>query len=264
MIDHVAELWSREQHAAESAERPVNKVTYRTADYMLSSAQDYCQGEAGGRGHIWQATMSPAAQVFVNHPANASQRDVLCPNFWRGNGVLPRVAQWKDVLVSVHKLPDADWMGFTHAYFPVHAFYAYELRDGWAFAQFGNAYLALTASQGMQLTETGLSARHELRSYGTQNVWLCHMGRAATDGTFAQFQDAILALDVAFGELAVRLTSLRGETISFGWQGPLEINGEPQALTGFRHHESRYGVADLPAEELVVIFGEQALRLSLA
>jgi len=46
--DHVAELWSREQHAAESAERPVNKVTYRTADYVLSSAQDYCQGEAGG------------------------------------------------------------------------------------------------------------------------------------------------------------------------------------------------------------------------
>ena len=262
--DHAVELWSREQHAAESAERPVNKVTYRTADYMLSSAQDFYPGEAGDREHIWQATMSPAAQVFVNHPANASQQDVLSPNFWRGNGILPRVAQWKDVLVAVHKLPDADWMGFTHAYFPVHAFYAYELRDGWAFAQFGNAYLALTASQGMQLTEAGLHARHELRSYGTQNVWLCHMGRAAADGTFAQFQDAILALDVAFEELAVRLTSLRGETISFGWQGPLEINGEPQAIAGFRHHESRYGVADLPAEELVVVFGEQALRLSLA
>ena len=168
------------------------------------------------------------------------------------------------MLVAVHKLPDADWMGFTHAYFPVHAFYAYKLRDGWAFSQFGNAYLALTASQGLRLTETGLSARHELRSYGTQNVWLCHMGRAAADGTFAQFQDAILALDVTFEGLAVRLTSLRGETMSFGWQGPLEINGEPQAITGFRHHESLYGVADLPAEEMVVMFGEQALRLSLA
>ena len=66
------------------------------------------------------------------------------PNFWHGNYVLPRVAQWKDVLVAIHKLPEDDWMGFTHAYFPVYAFDEYALRERrerpqWAFAQKGRA-----------------------------------------------------------------------------------------------------------------------------
>ena len=38
------------------ASQEVNKVTYKTPDYMLTSAQDYYPGEAGGGEHLWQAT----------------------------------------------------------------------------------------------------------------------------------------------------------------------------------------------------------------
>ena len=57
----------------------MNKVTYRTPDYMLCSAQDYRAGEAGLNEHIWQATLSPSAVVFVNHPGCMSQEPAYRP-----------------------------------------------------------------------------------------------------------------------------------------------------------------------------------------
>src|SRR3712207_9584136 len=41
-----------------------------------------------------------------------------------------------------------------------------------------------TAAQGLTLTTQGDNAYRELRSSGQHNIWLCHMGRAARDGSF--------------------------------------------------------------------------------
>ncbi|MDI7277363.1 MAG: hypothetical protein QME94_15405, partial [Anaerolineae bacterium] len=135
-LSPLEEEWSRERHLSRSAgaAQEVNRVTYRTPDYMLSSAQDYRPGERGRAEHIWQATLGPAAVVFANHPACATDDEAHRPGFWVGNQVLPRVAQWKDVLIAIHNLPEGDWMGFTHAYFPTCAFDEHVLREGWAFA----------------------------------------------------------------------------------------------------------------------------------
>ncbi|MBN1815384.1 MAG: hypothetical protein JXA14_26365, partial [Anaerolineae bacterium] len=269
------EMWNRERHAGEFEEAldrttgswEVNKVTYKTPDYMLCSAQDYRPGERGSQQHIWQATLGPDAVVFVTHPACCSEEGSHRPNFWHGNVVLPRVAQWKDVLVAVHKLPEDDWMGFTHAYFPAVTFDEYVLREDagshmWAFARKEAGYLAITASQEMELIKSGDSAYRELRSYGQQNVWLCHMGRAARDGSFEEFQEKVLALDVTFEDLSVRCATLRGETLAFGWEGPLLRDGEEEPITGFRHYDNPYCVAELPAEQMVIRYGDQAMRLN--
>lgn len=255
------ELWNRERHLATGAQGEVNKVTYRTADYMLCSAQDYRPGQRGYREHTWQATLGAGAVVFVTHPACSSENDAWAPNSWVGNAILPRVAQYKDVLIAIHNLPDDDWMGFTHAYFPTYAFDEYTLRDGWAFARKGDGYLALTASQGLELVRRGNSAYRELRSYGRHNVWLCHMGRAAQDGEFAAFQDKILALEVVFEELSVRCTTLRGDILSFGWEGPLLRNGEEHQLTGFNHYENLYCTAELPAAKMEIRSQDYLMRL---
>ena len=129
-----------------STSRVVNKVTYKSPDGMLCSAQDYYSGQRGGQEHIWQATLGHTATVFVTHPASTSESDARQPNYWAGNAVLPRVAQWKDALIAVYEMPKDDWMGFTHAYFPVYAFDEYALQRGWAFARKGDGYLAITVS----------------------------------------------------------------------------------------------------------------------
>lgn len=255
------EMWSRERHAVDAA-REVNKVTYKTPDSMLSSAQDYFPGQAGRQEHIWQATLSASATVFVNHPACTSEDAARQPNFWAGNATLPRVAQWKDALIAVYELPEDDWMGFTHAYFPAYAFDEYVLRAGWAFGRKGDGYLAITAKQGFDSTKHGQYAFRELRSYGLHNIWLCQMGRAALDGDFSSFQEKILALDVSFINTSVRFGTLRGDILSFGWQDPFLRNGSEEPLSGFEHYESPHATAKYPCRHMDVQYGETILRLN--
>ncbi len=259
------ELWDCEQHELPGGES-VNKVTYRTPDYLLGSAQDYRPGAPGTREHVWQATLGPGARVFTNHPACVGTTEAHVPGFWRGNGVLPRVAQWKDVLIAVYRLPDDDWMGYTHAYFPTQAFDAYAIRKDagghpWAFAQQGEGYLALTAAQGFTLKTQEPGAYRELRSPGLHNVWLCAMGRVAVDGEFEAFQEKILALPVTFDDLSVNCTTLRHETLTFGWTGPLLRNGAEQPLAGFKHYENPYCSTELRAEQMEIKSERYLMRL---
>ncbi|RLT45236.1 MAG: hypothetical protein DWI57_01195 [Chloroflexi bacterium] len=271
-LDPAEEIWSRERHSG-TLERwcdlaegdwTINKVTYKTPDYMLASAQDWQAGHPGYQQHIWQATLSPEAVVFVTHPPCLSEDGSHRPNFWHGNVVLPRTAQWKDVLISLHKLPADDWLGFTHAYFPTYAFDEWALEGGWAFARVGEGYLAISASQGIELTKQGKSAFQELRSYGSENAWLVQMGRAANDGTFADFQAKVLGLDVRLCGLSVQADTLRGESIDFAWEGPLLVNERAQPISGFAHYDSPYAQMALGDEKMELQFQDLLVRLDFS
>jgi hypothetical protein len=152
-------------------------------------------------------------------------------------------------------------MGFTHAYFPVYEFDEHLVEDGWAFARQGDGYLALTATQGLELIQRGPSAYRELRSHGQHNVWLCMMGRQATDGTFQEFCQAVRALDIDLRELGISGTTLRGDSLSFGWEGPFLVNGEEQPLSSFQHYDNPYCVAEVGAPQIDIQYGEYLVRL---
>ncbi len=173
------------------------------------------------------------------------------------------MAQWRDALVALYCLPDDDWMGLTHAYFPAHAFDTYVIRDGWAFAQKGDGYLALTAARGMTFVRAGLAAYRELRSPGLHNIWLCQLGRRVLDGDFQSFQAHVLALDVAYDDLGVSWTTLRGDNLTFGWEGPLLRNGVVVPLEIDAHVESPYCVAEFPAAQMDIHVGDIVMRLKL-
>ena len=98
----------------------VHIQTYRTGHYLLSCAQDYRAGKPGYQQHPWQATLGIDAVVFSNHPGSDDLQSR--PNFWAGNGILPRAVQHENVLICIHHLPANDAFPFSHAYFPRDAF----------------------------------------------------------------------------------------------------------------------------------------------
>ncbi|MBN2389844.1 MAG: hypothetical protein JXR84_03920 [Anaerolineae bacterium] len=206
-----------------NAQPQLTQALYRTPDVMLDSVSGYRPGERGADEHLWQATLGPDAVVFVNHPANLSESSDHLPNRWLGNVTLPAVAQWRETLIAIHALPEDDWLGFTHAYFPALAFDEIAFEDNWVFAQKNDGHVALTASQALTPVRTGLTAYHELRAYGQHTVWLCIVGSDATDGSFAAFRKAVLALDVTFEDLGVRMETLGGEEVSFAWGKSLRV-----------------------------------------
>lgn len=263
------ELWSKERHRQELSwdyDRSddvldINKVTYRTPDYMLCSVQDHLAGQPGVQQHVWQATLNQDAVVFVTHPPCFSEESSHRPNFWHGHVTLPRIAQWKHTVIDIRNIPANDWLGFTHAYFPCYAFHEYLLRDGWAFARVGDGYLAISATAGMELITRGDNAYRELRSIGYQNAWVCRMGRAARDGDFQTFQRSILALKLDFEDLQLRIEGPDGSKIVFGWQGPLIVDGIEQALDHFKHYDSPICSCELGADSMDIVGWDQVLRL---
>ncbi len=113
----------------------------------------------------------------------------------------------------------------------------------------------------MAFLEKGPDAYRELRVPGQQTVWLCQMGRAETDGTFEDFRKAVLSKAVQVHDLNVEWETVRGDKLAFGGSGPLKVNGDEQPITGFRHLESLYGVAEYPAKDLDIIYRDQVMRL---
>jgi hypothetical protein len=265
--DVEAEVWAHERHQIDGSDGPageVNTATYRTGSFLLSSAQDYRPGQRGRCEHIWQATLSPEALVFTNHPTSFSESESRQAGWWRGNGSLPRVAQWKDALIALYDLPEDAWLKFTHAYFPLYAFDEHVLEGGWACARVEDAYLAITASQGFELLKRGQDAYRELRSMGTRQAWLCQMGSRDTDTSFENFCRRVTASTPLVDGLHVTWKTLREDQIEFDWTGPLMLNGKEEPITGFKHHESLYGAAEFPAETMDIGYGADIMRLHFA
>jgi hypothetical protein len=268
-LDSTDEIWNTERQIvsprSEGVDEPrdeVNKVTYKTPDYMLSSAQDYRPGEQGSGEHIWQATLGSEAVVFVNQPAWMNEHRAHRAGFWLGNATLPRVVQWKDVLIAIYQGAETDWLDFTHAYFPIYAFDEYAFIKNWAFARKGSGYLALTAANGFELIKRGPDGYRELRSYGKENIWLCQMGRAPLDGNFGEFKTKITALKPRWRGLSVAFRSLHGDRLSFGWEGPFQRNGNDQPITGFNNFNNPYCVSNFLAEEMDIHFDDTTMRIN--
>lgn len=257
------ELWSRECHSAGEGIEGVNQAAFKTPDSLLSSLQDYQPGQEGRTEHVWQATLGPGAVVFTNHPGSSGEGESHQPGFWRGNGSLPRIAQWRDALICLYRLPEDATLCFTHAYFPTAEFDEYILRGNWAFGRKGNAYLALTAANGLEMILKGPQALRELRSQGATNAWFCQLGRTARDGRFSDFQDRVLALGFEVTGEVVRSATLNGDWLEFGWQSPFLVNHSELALRGFRHLENLYTTVDFPCREMEIQAGDEAMRLRL-
>jgi hypothetical protein len=259
-----AGAWTIEHSARLDEKWETNQATYKTTDGMLSSLQDYQPGAWGGRVHPWQATLGPEAVVFSTHPASLDQTDGRQAGTWGGDGVLPRIAQWKDALICLYKLPEDDLLGYTHAYFPTFAFDEYHLENGWAYARKGDGYLAISASNMMELVALGDDANCELRVKGTQTAWVVQMGRRAQDGEFKDFCDAVRAHQVELDGADIKWKTMRGDQLGFAWSGPLLVNEQEQPLSFPKRFEGPFVDALFPAETMDVAYGEQLMRLSFS
>ncbi len=264
-----AGMWASERQpiATENADNPpqtLHKAIYRTPDYLLCSAQDFQPGQRSQGGQSWQATLGAGANVFVNHPAAGDLDQVGRGGYWR-SGLLPRVAQHRDLLIALYALPESDPSGFTRAYFPTFAFDEHQLGKEWAFAAKGDAYIALGCSQPIELVQEGPAAYRELRATGHNVAWLCQMGRKADYDSFANFRKRVLAARFTYDRLSLSYRQLQGDTVTFDWNSALVVNGEAQQLQSANHYEGPNCVTDSwPASQMVVVHGEQAIQLVLA
>jgi len=241
----------------------VRTVTYRSSQVMLAAAVDYRPGEMGVQEHLWQATLSPEAVVFTNYPGNSQEHGHARPNFWAGSVRLPRVAMHQKTLICLYPIADDVGLGFSHAYFPTAAFDEYRIEGQWAFARWGDGYIALWGDGDLTLTTSGKHAYQELRSANNGHVWICHVGQASDDGDFAAFQSAVMTQQPTFESGVVNWKIPDGDSLRFAWEGAFRLNDEPQSWDDFPHYENAYTQTPMNSEQMIITHTYDRLVLDL-
>jgi hypothetical protein len=250
-----------------NARPEVNVVTHRTPDFQLSSALDWRPGMGGDQQHVWHASLGGDAVCFTTHPGPRSARS---PGWWTGSATLPRVAQSGNVVIALYRihakpaLHVANRKRLTHAWLPRDRFDAFREVGRWRFARRGAGYLALFSARPAQWNESpeaGEDRGRELVAEGAENVWICELGRAATDGPFERFVERIAAAPCAIDGLRVGYESPSQGRLDFDWSGPLRRNGSAIPLAGFPRYDAPWCQAAFPSERVEVACGGHALRL---
>ena len=256
-----------ERDVCRNTREEVNIYTYKTPDYMLSTAQDYRKGYGGDQQHIWQATLGHDAVCFTTHPAKI---EGVTPNYWAGNGMLPRAAQFKNVAIAIYNIEKIPALYvpikhfFTHAWLPKDKFDEVTETNGWIFARKGEGYLALRSQNpyvwGTYRMETGdpqgfqkpLGSDTEVIADGAQNIWLCQMGRKADDGEFADFVEKVSAAQVKFNGINVEYQSPSIGAVRFGWDGQLSVNGVEIQLHDYHRYDNPYSQTEFNSDEIKI------------
>jgi hypothetical protein len=256
----------------------VNLYTYKTADYMLSTAQDYRKGYGGDQQHIWQATLGNEAVCFTTHPAKL---EGVTPNYWEGNGLLPRAAQYKNVVVVVYNIekilalyvPIRHY--FTHAWLPKDKFEDVVERNGWIFARKGQGYLGLRSQKPyfwntdsnefrlpIEYRRNREDINRELIADGAQNIWICQMGCQAQDGDFAEFVTTISTAELGFKGRNVEYRSPGNGLIQFGWEGPLLVDRVEFPLRDYGRYENPFAKVEFNSNSIQIANADHKLRLN--
>lgn len=200
-----------------------NLEVYRTSDFILSTAKNYRKGAEAYQQHIWEAALDRYAVVFTNHPGSKDPMNGS-PNYWAGSEYLPKSTQFKNVSISIYKIPEKSRLKFTHAYFPKVHFDEVVEKENWVFGRKGNGYVALYS---MIPTHWGNKVeKHEvdLIAEGYENIWICEVGRAKEWKSFQHFVDAISSSNIIFNGLTVDYNSPSRGSLNFGWDLPLRVN----------------------------------------
>jgi hypothetical protein len=252
----------------------VNKITYRTPDYALASAQDYRKGQKGYQQHIWKAALDPYAVVFVTNPDSLREDDQDRPSYWSSDGRLPRTGQARNVLIALYDIDrypspsifEARHYAFTHAYFPIWAFdevveASAEGDGGWVFGRKGEGYIALYSHQPYEWQAEGPDADQEIIALGRRNVWIVQMGRAAVDGPFEDFVLSIANAPLSVRGLNVEFESPGNGLVTFGWHDPLVVEDEELPLGGYDRWNNPYSITEFGSLQFVIEFENKRLDL---
>jgi len=255
----------------------VNIYTYRTPDYMLSTAQDWRKGFGGDQQSIWQATLGMDAVAFTTHPANEDW-DGDTPRYWTGYGTMPRAIQVKNVVISLYDVDTTTVFYvtgqplYTHAFLDKSQFDEAYKEGGWFFARYGDGYLALWASDPDADWEVNDDpdhadlGDHEIIADGKKTIWICELGSAADYADFDAFKAAILGASLTANPeaLTVDYDSPSQGRLAMGWDDPLMQDGVALDVGDYPRYENPYSSSAFPGDLISFELRGQFLRLDFA
>jgi hypothetical protein len=204
-------------------------VSWKSRDALLGSVVNYHPGEPGYQAVVTQAHLEghPDARIWINHPGQDDPFGTRRPSYWAGDGVMPRVAQWKSLALAHYRLDDPRAIPWTHAYVRREVYDEALFSDRWLFVRSGRGLAGVMAGNGLRAVESGPTAGYEVRSPGRRNSWLLRVGSLEQFGSLGGFAAAMQTdgLQVTPGEHVSFADCEHGE-VRLGWTGVFTVAGQ--------------------------------------
>jgi len=222
---------SLEYRSVQGFEKHVNIYTYKTADFMLSSAWDFRRKKPGYQEHVIHCAFDPVRQLWINHPGELAFHGSARPSYFAGNGYLPRVNQYKGFASIFYDINNDHTVDFTHLYLPVNEFDCFRQAGKWIFVRAGSGYCAVYAHNGLERQKAGPFKYCELISPGYKNTWIIRASDINEFSSLDEFADAVLKAEMTLDGETQALSfndPVYGKIISgMGREFTLECGGSP-------------------------------------
>jgi hypothetical protein len=220
-----------------------NTYTYRSSDSMMYTAQAYFPGTFGDQQHLFGVTLRNDLMLFHSHPAvGEGQKGVHTnsPSYWVGYGHLPHTAQWKNINLSIYRLPshkgllEKELLLYTHAWFPTERFDESLIQGNLAFGRSGTAYIALIGNKPFHFKSE--ENRDDLVLEGAETWWITEVGSELSGESFLQFKNRIenQASGITYKKGTLLYPSQQG-TVSLEYQKGFSVGGIKQDFTYSRY-----------------------------
>ncbi len=223
-----------------------NMYTYKTPYYLQATAQRYCPNTHGNQQHVWTVNFGEFA-VFAANPYDTYGNK---RNYWLSDGVIPTVAQNKNITMSIYDtrikgLKIRKVYKYTHAHFPVSLFDQVEegrLSNGLIFGAKDGAFIALIAGNPVKfINAEGLEdtsfIRHNLVQEGEMTWWICESSDESRE-SFDVFVARIVSNERSFTNDVLSYNS-NGKSYSLASKGSFSIDNTVMNLE-YDRYDSEY------------------------
>lgn len=213
-------------------------VLFKNEAAQLSTVVDHKTGKRGHQQHVLDIRLAghPMARLWVNHPGEDDPWGSQRPSYWAGNGILPRVAQHRDLALMIFDT-DTHRNSWTHAYLGRDGLDDVSIEGNWLFARSDRGFAGLYATNGLELVTTGATADREVRSQGKRCGWIGAIG-CGNGNDFQAFRSRLLATRVSF-DPEQRILSVNAPDRPMAvltWDGQFKIGGQAMTFDHVQPH----------------------------
>ncbi len=170
----------------------INEVvtyTYKTKNYVLSSAINYRPFRKGHQQHMSHISFSQAElPLWINNPGETVYSGENRPSFWAGNGSNPQNFQDKNVQLLKYDVTNSV-VKYMHGYFPIMNFNNHVIKGNKAFAELNDTYVMFATNNELYLNDKGAVKNRELIFTKQQGLIFTVLGDKEELGSFEAFID---------------------------------------------------------------------------